>query len=68
MIENKNALPSMSTFFYICEYLDITPKDFFDEENPHPKPINDFVDILKQLKEDDFSALMNMAHQLNKKR
>lgn len=35
-IENKKALPSMQSFFYICEYLDIHPKDFFDDtiENP----------------------------------
>ena len=28
-IECGKALPSMSVFFYICEYLKITPKDFF---------------------------------------
>lgn len=27
-IESGKALPSMATFFYICEYLGITPKDF----------------------------------------
>ena len=29
-IETGKALPSMSNFFYICNYLDITPMDFFD--------------------------------------
>ena len=28
-IENKKALPSMSVFFYICDFLGIHPKDFF---------------------------------------
>ncbi len=28
-IENKKSFPSMQVFFYICEYLDVTPKDFF---------------------------------------
>ena len=27
-IENGKSLPSMSMFFYICEYLDISEKDF----------------------------------------
>ena len=27
-IENGINLPSMSVFFYICEYFGITPKDF----------------------------------------
>ena len=26
-IENKQAFPSMQAFFYICEYLQISPKD-----------------------------------------
>lgn len=30
-IENGKALPSLSLFFYICDYFQISPKDFFDE-------------------------------------
>lgn len=30
-IENGNAFPSMELFFYICEYFNITPKEFFDD-------------------------------------
>ncbi len=29
-IESGKALPSMANFFYICEYLDISPMNFFD--------------------------------------
>lgn len=31
-IVSGKALPSMSEFLYICEYFEITPKQFFDEE------------------------------------
>ena len=31
-IENKRTLPSMSGFLYICEYLGISPQEFFDTE------------------------------------
>lgn len=31
-IENKRSFPSMQVFFYICEYLDVTPKEFFTEK------------------------------------
>lgn len=31
-IENKKSFPSMQVFFYICEYLDVTPKEFFTEK------------------------------------
>ncbi len=29
-IENLVSLPSMDSFFQICEYFDISPSDFFD--------------------------------------
>ena len=34
-IESGKALPSMSGFFYICEYLGVTPAEFFafDQKN-----------------------------------
>ena len=32
-IENGKALPSMQGFFSICEYLQITPGDFFNEDS-----------------------------------
>ena len=36
-IENRRTLPSMTGFFYICEYLGITPVEFFDEKNQAPQ-------------------------------
>ena len=35
-IENGHALPSMQCFFYICEYLGVTPAEFFDERESDP--------------------------------
>lgn len=32
-IENGKALPSMQAFFYICEYLMVTPSEFFATED-----------------------------------
>lgn len=29
-IENGKAFPSLPLFFYICDYFQISPKDFFD--------------------------------------
>ena len=36
-IENGKALPSMKTFFAICDFLEIEPADFFDLENRNPQ-------------------------------
>ena len=48
-IENKKMFPSMLVFFYICEYLEITPKDFFDDNNVNPKLINDLIEDLRNV-------------------
>lgn len=61
-IENKNNLPSMTVFFYICTYLDVTPKEFFDFDNANPKELNSIISNLKklspkQLKKSQFQVL-----------
>lgn len=39
-IENQRTMPSMSGFFYICEYLGVEPKDFFDYQTDSPVKAN----------------------------
>lgn len=29
-LENGASLPTLSNFFYLCEYLGVSPKEFFD--------------------------------------
>ena len=57
-IENKKSLPSLSGLFYICEYLGITPQEFFDEDSPHPERLQGIIKDLKQL---DDNALVSLA-------
>ena len=42
-IENHKSLPSMNVFFYICDYLDIQPKDFFDISIESPTTTNELL-------------------------
>ncbi len=46
-IETGKALPSMSGFFYICEFLQLEPKDFFDIEARNPETLNALIKDLK---------------------
>lgn len=48
-IETGKALPSMASFFYICEYLGITPQEFFDTEAEQPKELSKLISDLKKL-------------------
>lgn len=58
MIENKKSFPSMTAFFIICEYLNITPQEFFETGNENPVMLNDIITDLKKLDDD---ALTNIA-------
>lgn len=48
-IENRRTMPSMTGFFYICEYLQIEPKDFFDIEADSPSKTTELLEELKKL-------------------
>ena len=48
-IESGKSMPSLSGIFYICEYLDITPKDFFDVETSNPTKATELYNIAKKL-------------------
>ena len=48
-IESGKALPSMSGFFFICEYLGITPQEFFDTDSAAPEELRILTDKLKRL-------------------
>ncbi len=50
-IESGKMLPSLSGFFYICEYLDITPQEFFDTDLEYPEQIRSIINDLKKLDE-----------------
>lgn len=67
-IENKNNLPSMTVFFYICEYLEITPQEFFDFEVHMPNKMNILVENSKKLNKDDFLHISAIVQSLSKKK
>ena len=56
-VESGKALPSMAAFFFICEYLEITPKDFFDTEAQNPEKLNTLMGALKKLSDKQLDNL-----------
>ena len=47
-IENNQMLPSLTVFFYICDYFHISPKDFFDDD---PEVDLEYIDLARNLKQ-----------------
>lgn len=56
-LENRNGFPSMQVFFYICEYLGVTPSEFFDEGNSHP---TEYQEIITDLNALDAESIKNV--------
>jgi transcriptional regulator with XRE-family HTH domain len=65
-IENGVNLPSMTVFFYICEYLGISPMDFFDTESVNPTKSSELLKASKGLDTNQLDMLINLAKGLKK--
>lgn len=66
-IENKKSLPSMSGFFYICEYLNVHPRDFFNDEINSPVKLNELLVELKKLNDGQLDHLLAIIRDLKTK-
>lgn len=64
-ISSGRALPSLPEFLYICEYLEITPKDFFDKENKNPELVNKIEKVIKNMCEDDLKAILKIVERMS---
>lgn len=56
-IENGKALPSMQGFLYICEYLHVTPEEFFKQGIVHPVLLNQVIAELQDLSPDQLKII-----------
>lgn len=65
-IENGVNLPSMSMFFYICDYLNISPQEFFDTTSSNPNKTNQLADLAKDLPQDKLDLVINLIKELKK--
>jgi len=66
-IESGRALPSMTVFFYICEYLGVTPSDFFDFDAPRSRAEDAaLADSLRRLTPPQFDAIATLVRELTR--
>ena len=61
VIENGVNFPSMDVFFYICDYLDITPMEFFDVSVKNPTKSKELIDATKNLSSEQLEHLIAIA-------
>lgn len=65
-IENGRNFPTMQNFFYLCEYLGVTPLEFFDEELNDPPHLKEVISNLKHLNKEQLSHVAAIVEDLRR--
>lgn len=65
-IENGGGFPTMEKFFFICDYLGVTPQEFFDTDTPDPVKANRAYQIISSLTGSQLDALLAIAKEMKK--
>ena len=64
-ISSGRAMPSLGEFLYICEYLGVTPREFFDENIKEPQLVQKLYELTRNMSDKDIEVLINTAERLN---
>lgn len=64
-IENKKTLPSVPMLLYICDYLRISPAEFFSEEEC-PIICIDIFNAVKDLTPEQQSLVLSLVREIKK--
>lgn len=63
-IENRQAYPSLPVFFNICEYLGVSPSQFFSCDTSDPACISELTQYIKKLNPEQLHCLSVLVRDL----
>ena len=63
-ITSGRTLPSLTELPYICEYLGVSVKDFFDESAPNPTLIREMVLRAEKMDAEDLTAIIGVMERM----
>ena len=63
-IESGKSLPSVTGLLYICEYLNMSPRDFFDFDAENPTRLNAVINNLKRLNDQQLAIIEALVKDL----
>ena len=66
-IESGKSLPSLPGIFYICDYLGVTPSEFFDLESKNPTKLDSIIKDLKYLDDKQLETISILIKDLIRK-
>lgn len=56
-IENGKSLPSMAAFLSICDFLSISPSEFFDLDSKAPERMRSIINDMKRLDDEQLKSI-----------
>lgn len=65
-ISSGKSLPPMAEFLEICDYLGVTPSDFFNDSTENPILVQSAIEEIKKLDDDDLMLVIGNLRRLNK--
>lgn len=65
-IESGMSYPSMASFFYICDYFDISPSAFFNTDVTAPVKVQELIDAVKGLSNEQLDNLIAIAKDIKR--
>lgn len=65
-IETGKSKPSLEGFFFICEYLGITPCEFFDVRSANPSKLDKITTDMKKLTDAQLDVIAALVKDLAK--
>lgn len=63
-ITSGRSLPSMSEFLYICEYLGVTPMEFFNEDKATTLMQQKAIDYIHSMSDEDVSLMIGFIERM----
>ncbi|MBQ6719758.1 MAG: helix-turn-helix transcriptional regulator [Oscillospiraceae bacterium] len=63
-ISSGKTLPSMTEFFAICDYFEISPAEFFSAKTENPKLSRTVTELLEQLDQEDLELTLTNIQRL----
>ena len=66
-IETGKSKPSLEGIFFICEYLGVTPGEFFDMDSANPSKLDAIIQDLKKLNDQQLETISMLVKDLIKR-
>ena len=66
-ISSGRSVPSLGEFLYMCEYLGVTPREFFDDGIRAPQAVHTLYELTCDMSERDVKFLIETAKRLLEK-